>query len=281
MPVIASSISGIYRRSFGRTAVGGLPSPARGNRPTAPHHVGDGGVRDHAAVVVLVQVALVAIMVAPSATRPGSAPTAWAGSIGNVACAMTLSILAREPETGMLGCAVTSCAVAAGRRILHARAGVGVAVAQASSMLVWGEELLDAAQAGTEPAVAVADLARPDNQLALLAVTGRIGIHTGPECEAHAGHSVRDGVCAQANLAALPDAWELMVEAYLSAPGPLAERLVSALAASGGDSRGQQGAAVIVTGATTDDELAGFWYEPTSICGSMTAATRSVNSLVS
>ncbi|HET6873401.1 MAG TPA: DUF1028 domain-containing protein, partial [Acidimicrobiales bacterium] len=92
---------------------------------------------------------------------------------------MTLSIIAREADTGLLGCAVTSCAVAAGRRILHVRAGVGVSVAQASSMLSWGEDLLDAAAAGRDPAEAVAALARADNQLALVDAAGRVGVHTG------------------------------------------------------------------------------------------------------
>jgi uncharacterized Ntn-hydrolase superfamily protein len=175
---------------------------------------------------------------------------------------VTLSIVACHQEEGLLGCAVTSCAIAAGRRILHIRAGVGAAVAQASSELRWGEQLLDAVYRGCDPSAAVTELANADNQLAVVNAAGIVGVHTGDACPPHAGHASGPTFSAQANLAAEPDAWERMHAAFVDASGPLAERLVAALAASGGDSRGQQGAAVLVTGARPGDELAGYAAEP-------------------
>lgn len=129
-------------------------------------------------------------------------------------------------------------------------------------MLRWGDELLDAAEAGDDPEAAVRLWAQPDNQLALVDIQGRVGVHTGSGCPGHAGHATADDVSAQANLAALPDAWHRMVAAYAETAGPMAERLVAALAASGGDVRGRQAAAVMVTGGTPGDDLAGFWFEP-------------------
>ena len=129
-------------------------------------------------------------------------------------------------------------------------------------MLSWGEDLLDAAAAGRDPAEAVAALARADNQLALVDAAGRVGVHTGAACEAHAGHISGIGGAAQANLAARPGAWEAMLSVFDTTAGPLAERLVAALAASGGDRRGQQAAAVVVTGGAPGQEMTGFWWEP-------------------
>lgn len=60
----------------------------------------------------------------------------------------------------------------------------------------------------------------------------------------------------------LPDAWHRMVGTFAETAGPMAERLVAALAASGGDVRGRQAAAVMVTGGVPGDDLAGFWFEP-------------------
>lgn len=178
---------------------------------------------------------------------------------------MTLSIVARDPVAGLLGCAVTSCQLAAGKRVLHLRAGVGASVAQASSELVMGERLLDLVDEGTSAAAAVLEVGQPDTQLAVITAAGVVAVHTGEKCHdflGFAGHALGDEVSAQVNCASLEDAPSRMLGAFGSTRGPLAERLVAALAASGGDVRGQQGAAVMVTTTVRGDELAAQWYEP-------------------
>ena len=135
-----------------------------------------------------------------------------------------------------------------------------------SALLRWGDELLDAAEAGQEPEVAVTVLAQSDNQLALVNCQGRVG-HTGSACPGHAGHATADNVSAQANYAVLPDAWHRMVGTYAETDGPMAERLVAALTASGGDARGRQAAAVMVTGGVPETTFLGSGLRRTSICG--------------
>ena len=162
---------------------------------------------------------------------------------------MTLSILAFDPKDDVVGAAVTSCVLAAGRRVLHLRPGVGAVAAQASSNITWGTDILDALQAGATLADAIAPFSREDVQLAVIDFTGRVAGHNGAECPSHAAQIFRHGVAAQVNLAALPDAVERMLAAFDAAVDqPLAERLVAALAASGDDSRGKQSAAVYVSG---------------------------------
>ena len=162
---------------------------------------------------------------------------------------MTLSILAFDRSEQLVGAAVTSCALAAGRRILHVRPSVGAAVAQASSEITWGEDILDRLQDGTGPDAAIDPFRQDATQVAAIDFAGNHAVHTGNRCDTYAGHAHDDAVVAQANTAALADAWDRMITAYLGCTGLMAERLVAALDASGGDAaRGHQGAAVIVTG---------------------------------
>jgi uncharacterized Ntn-hydrolase superfamily protein len=176
---------------------------------------------------------------------------------------VTLSIVAYDVRANVVGAAVTSCVVAAGRRVLHVRPGVGAAVAQASSEITWGEEILDALAAGRTPADAIAPFAKDRTQLAAVDFTGGVAVHTGPRCDSHAADAVQpvEHVSAQVNTAALADAAERMLHAFhaLGDGAALAERLVAALAASGDDARGKQSAAVIVAG---PGPLTGYADEP-------------------
>lgn len=172
---------------------------------------------------------------------------------------VTLSIIACDPQLRLVGAAVTSCAIAAGRRVLHVRPGVGAAVAQASSEITWGDDMLDLLAQGASADEAIEPFMRDSNQVAVIDFSGRFAVHTGQGCDRHAGHAGDRAVVAQVNTAALPDAAERMLRAYLDEAGPLAERLVAALAASGGDARGHQAAAVIVGGTTA---LRGYADEP-------------------
>lgn len=172
---------------------------------------------------------------------------------------MTLSILAVDLDARLVGAAVTSCALAAGRRILHARPGVGAAVAQASSDITWGEDILDRMAEGRTPEEAIEPFRREASQVAAVDFAGQHAVHTGTRCDRFAGHATAVRVTAQANTAARDDAWERMISTYEQWSGPMAEGLVAALAASGGDARGQQAAGVIVSGISP---LRGYPDEP-------------------
>jgi uncharacterized Ntn-hydrolase superfamily protein len=161
---------------------------------------------------------------------------------------VTLSIVAYDADHDLLGAAVTSCVLAAGRRVLHVRPGVGAAVTQAHSEIVWGDEILGALASGETPEAALAPYLRDDTQVAAVGGAGELAVHTGYACDPHAGHTRGDALTAQANTAQVPDASQRMVNAFSASEGRLAERLLAALGASGGDARGQQAAALIVAG---------------------------------
>ncbi len=102
-------------------------------------------------------------------------------------------------------------------------------------------DALDALLAGDE-------LARY-RQVAVVDARGRVAVHTGAGCIAHAGDEPGDGFSAQANMMASPEVWPAMARAFGAAVGPLWRRLLAALhaaEAAGGDVRGRQSAALVV-----------------------------------
>ena len=106
------------------------------------------------------------------------------------------------------------------------------------------------ASAGDALAALVAeDDERDVRQVAMVDAAGRVAVHTGVRCIAHAGHVSGDGFSVQAEHDAGDGVPEAMAAAYEAATGPLAERLLAALdaaEAAGGDIRGRQSAAIVV-----------------------------------
>jgi uncharacterized Ntn-hydrolase superfamily protein len=166
----------------------------------------------------------------------------------------TFSIVGALPDTGEVGCAVQSRYFAVGNVVPWARAGVGAVATQAAGVAAFGPRGLDALAGGLSPEEALARLlagdgARETRQVGIVAADGRAAAHTGRDCSAWAGHRVGPGYAVQGNILAGGAVVAAMEEAYLAAAGPLEERLVAALEAgqaAGGDSRGQQSAAVVV-----------------------------------
>jgi uncharacterized Ntn-hydrolase superfamily protein len=101
-----------------------------------------------------------------------------------------------------------------------------------------------------------ADEGRELRQVAMVDAQGRIAAHTGARCIAEAGHIAGEGFSVQANMMLNDRVPAAMHEAYQTAQGDLAERLVVALEAAqaeGGDVRGQQSAAIVVVPAMATD----------------------------
>lgn len=166
---------------------------------------------------------------------------------------MTFSIIARCPETGRIGAAVASFALAVGPRIVLARAGVGAVAVQASGRLQWRQQILDSLAAGMTPEQAI-NLIRAETdvsagQLAAVGTDGDAYAFTGPECEGSAGHHTDREVTVQANTMVSTEVWPAMLDAFHADHRALEHRLVTALQAGdrvGGDLRGRQAAAVLV-----------------------------------
>ena len=167
---------------------------------------------------------------------------------------MTYSIVAHDADTGAVGVAVQSHWFAVGPVVPFARPGVGAVATQSIVEPAYGPRVLDRLEGGQGPAEALAELLADDpaarfRQVAVVDVQGRVAVHTGEGCIAHAGHEAGDGFSAQANMMASPEVWPAMAHAYAAATGPLARRLAAALHAAeaqGGDARGRQSAAVLV-----------------------------------
>ena len=166
----------------------------------------------------------------------------------------TYSIVARDAASGALGVAVQSHWFAVGPIVPWARPGVGAVATQATAEPAYGPHLLDLLEAGTPAPDALTRLLAEDEsaryrQVAVVDADGRVAVHTGERCIAHAGDCAGEGFSAQANMMASPDVWPAMAYAFESAPGSLARRLAAALHAAeahGGDVRGRQSAALLV-----------------------------------
>lgn len=166
----------------------------------------------------------------------------------------TFSICALDAANGEVGCAVQSRYFAVGSVVPWAKAGVGAVATQAAGVAAYGPRVLGLLGQGLGPGQAIASVLADDDgretrQLGAVAADGRSAAHTGRECLAWAGHRTGEGCAVQGNILAGEAVVTDMERAFLDTGGSLAERLVSALEAgqaAGGDSRGQQSAAIVV-----------------------------------
>ena len=167
----------------------------------------------------------------------------------------TFSIVAADPTTGEVGCAVESKYFAIGAVTPWVRAGIGAVATQAMGVVARnGERALSALAAKVEPAVALDQVLAEDTdrelrQLGAVSADGRAAAFTGRDCIEWAGHLVGDGFAMQGNMLASAEVVAAMRSAFLDTLRPLPERMIAALEAgqaAGGDRRGQQAAALVV-----------------------------------
>jgi uncharacterized Ntn-hydrolase superfamily protein len=174
---------------------------------------------------------------------------------------VTYSIVGRDEKTGELGVAVQSRAFGVGI-CAWAWPGIGAVATQSFTEKSYGPKGLDLLAAGRPPADALAELVEADErrdfrQVAFLAADGRTAAHTGAACIPDCGHTARDGVSAQGNMLASAAVWDAAADAFESADGTLAERLLDALdaaEAAGGDFRGREAAALVVVSGDANEE---------------------------
>ena len=168
---------------------------------------------------------------------------------------MTYSIVARCPDTGMLGIGIASHVLAVGRVAVYVEPGLGAVATQSLVLMSHGGRTLDGLRAGLPPEEALAQSLGLDDtpsvrQVGAVAADGSVAAHTGDGCIPHAGHVLGDGFTTQANMMANPGVPEAMAEAFVGTRGEgLPERILAALEAAealGGDIRGRQSAALVV-----------------------------------
>jgi uncharacterized Ntn-hydrolase superfamily protein len=154
--------------------------------------------------------------------------------------------------------AVQSHFFSVGSIVSWAEAGVGAVATQSVVEPAYGPRGLDLMREGKSAPAALQQLLEDDDQeparqVAMVDRGGRVAVHTGRKCIAHAGHAVGEQVSAQANMMERPTVPDAMIRAYSEASGAsLADRLLAALEAAeaeGGDLRGRQSAAILIVAA--------------------------------
>ncbi|MDG4788063.1 DUF1028 domain-containing protein [Micromonospora sp. WMMD1102] len=170
---------------------------------------------------------------------------------------MTFSVVARDEATGQLGVATATHAYGVGPVANHARAGVGVVATQSFVEVSYGPLGLDRMAAGIAPdralaALLSADADREIRQVAFVDASGAVAEHTGAQCVPSCGSVVTGSSITIGNMLDNDRVLPAMSEAYATAEGDFANRLLAALEAgdkAGGDVRGRMSASLRVVAA--------------------------------
>ncbi len=151
---------------------------------------------------------------------------------------MTFTILGRDTSSGELGIGIATYSLAVGATCPQILPGVGVATSQASTNPAIGEELMDLLRGGANPAGALEQAVGNDphpefRQVALLAPTGDVLVHSGANTKPFSGYAGGENCAAVGNFLADARVLEAMVGGFEDGADetPLAERLISALEA--------------------------------------------------
>ena len=166
----------------------------------------------------------------------------------------TFSIVGYDAETGALGIAVQSKFFAVGSVVPWAAAGVGAIATQSWANTTFGPNGLKLLKSGlsaeqTLERLIAADSGRATRQVGIVDAKGNVANYTGDACNAWAGAVSGKHYTAQGNILAGAEVVKAMGTAFEETEGELADRLMAALfagQAAGGDTRGQQSAALLV-----------------------------------
>ncbi len=167
----------------------------------------------------------------------------------------TYSIAACDLEEGQWGVATQSKFLAVGSIVPWAEPLVGAVATQAYANPRYGPDGLAMLREGVSAEEVVerltsADDGRDQRQLGVVDAEGRGASFTGSECHDWAGGRTGPGYAAQGNILVSEETVAALAETFEATAGrPLAERLLDCLdaaQAAGGDSRGQQSAALLV-----------------------------------
>jgi len=202
--------------------------------------------------VVLVAAATLVLVAAARGAQPPLEPLWDTG---------TFSILGYDPDTGEIGGAVQSRVFSVGNGVLWADADAGVAATQAIVDVGYGPKALALLRQHMKPDAIIQQILKedpdplPDNwskhgrQFAVMNLQGEYAAYTGPKATTWAGNKSGKYATAQGNILAGPDVVGNMIDRFENTKGHLSQRLVAALEggqAAGGDTRGQQSAALVI-----------------------------------
>ena len=166
----------------------------------------------------------------------------------------TYSIAACDLVAGQWGVATQSKFLGVGSVVPWAEPGVGAIATQAYANPRYGPDGLALLRDGKSAEEVVelltaADEDRDQRQLGVVDGQGRGASYTGSECMDWAGGRTGPGYAGQGNILVSGATVDAIADTFETGSGPLAERLLDCLdaaQAAGGDSRGQQSAAILV-----------------------------------
>jgi uncharacterized Ntn-hydrolase superfamily protein len=172
-----------------------------------------------------------------------------------VTAVATYSIVACDLAAGQWGVATQSKFLAVGSVVPWAAPHVGAIATQSYANPRYGPDGLALLRDGLSAEEVVARLTEADEgraqrQLGVVDAQGGAATYTGDECTAWAGGRTGAGYAAQGNILVSAKTVDALAETFEATVGrPLAARLLDCLdaaQAAGGDSRGQQSAALLV-----------------------------------
>ena len=149
---------------------------------------------------------------------------------------MTFSLVARCPDTGMFGLAISSSSPAVAARCSFARAGVGAVASQNVTDPSLGPLTLDLMEQGLSAADAVAEVIKRGSfieyrQVLAVDTQGRTAIHSGPNSLGIWTQAQAENVASGGNLLANEGVPQAIVDGYLSSSGHIGDRLITAMRA--------------------------------------------------
>lgn len=166
---------------------------------------------------------------------------------------MTFSIVARDPQSGTLGVAISTAMPCVGVACPYVKAGVGAIASQAQTNPRLGSDGLTLLEMGLSPEAALTTLLSEDEgaarrQVGAVDAWGRVFAYSGAECIGWFGHRTGDNYSVQGNMLVGAETIDAMAAAFESTEGILPVRLMTALEAgqaAGGDKRGRVSAAIV------------------------------------
>ena len=167
---------------------------------------------------------------------------------------MTFSIIARDPETGHFGVAVSTAVPCVGAMVPHVKPGVGAIATQSFTNVRLGIDGLKLLELGLTSEAALISLLVQDEEASRRQVAGidrdnTPYVYSGDGCVDWYGSQEGEHYSVQGNMLVGEDTISAMAKAFEGSKGFLGERLISALEAgqaAGGDKRGRESAALLV-----------------------------------
>lgn len=149
---------------------------------------------------------------------------------------MTFSLVARCPDTGMFGVAISSSSPAVAARCSYARAGVGAVASQNVTDPSLGPLTLDLMQQGLSAKEAIEEVRKRGSfidyrQVLAVDAAGGTAIHSGPNSLGIWTQAQAVNVASGGNLLANDGVPQAIVDGYLSSTGHIGDRLIAALRA--------------------------------------------------